>query len=49
LSKESDLKEAIDYYLSGLANWNKSLIHSVQKISEYTSGVLVEKVKEKIN
>lgn len=48
LSDDANLEEAIDYYLTGLTNWNKSLIHSVQKISDYTSGVLVEKVKEKI-
>ncbi|HEL2401372.1 TPA: accessory Sec system protein Asp1 [Streptococcus suis] len=49
LFRDGGLLAAIDFYLSGLTNWNKSLIHSVQKISEYTSGVLVEKVKEKIN
>ncbi len=40
--------EAIDFYLTGLTNWNKSLIYSVQKIADYTKGVLVEKMKEKI-
>ncbi|HFI0218821.1 TPA: accessory Sec system protein Asp1 [Streptococcus suis] len=49
LFRDGGLLAGIDFYLAGLTNWNKSLIHSVQKISEYTSGVLVEKVKEKIN
>ncbi|MCL4935647.1 accessory Sec system protein Asp1 [Streptococcus suis] len=49
LFKNGGLLAGIDFYLAGLTNWNRSLIHSIQKISDYTSGVLVEKVKEKIN
>ncbi len=38
----TDLEEGLHYYLDGLANWNESLVNSVQKIVAYTSGNLVQ-------
>lgn len=40
----SELKEAYDYYLLTLRNWNESLVYSVSKIGEYTSGSVVKKI-----
>ncbi|HFI0150649.1 TPA: accessory Sec system protein Asp1 [Streptococcus suis] len=48
LTDGGDLGAALNYYLDGLSHWNESLIYSVRKISDYTSGVLVEKIKEKV-
>lgn len=46
--EEADLFIALDYYLTGLANWNRSLVYAVQKIEDYTSGRLVRRLLEKI-
>lgn len=48
VSDEADLFIALDYYLTGLANWNRSLICAVQKIEDYTSGRLVARLLDKI-
>lgn len=49
LNSIPELKEALQYYLVGLANWNKSLVYTVQKIADYTSGSLVLKLIESLN
>lgn len=46
LSDMSQLDQALLYYLDGLKNWNESLIYSIRKIADYTSGVLVENMKD---
>lgn len=43
---QEDLQEAIGYYLEGLSNWNKSLVYTVQKMGDYTSGRVIEQWKE---
>lgn len=48
IQEAADLRKAIDYYLIGLGNWNRSLVDTVQKIEEYTSGQLVERLVSKI-
>lgn len=48
LMDEADLFIALDYYLTGLANWNHSLVHAVQKIEDYTSGRLVTRLLDKL-
>lgn len=48
ISTSSELPEALDYYLEGLSNWNRALVHSVQKIEEYTSGRLMERLVAKV-
>lgn len=40
----ADLKNAYDFYLFSLRNWNKALVFAVSKIGEYTSGLVVEKI-----
>lgn len=32
-------------YLDGLKNWNRSLVYSVKKIEEYTSGMIVDRIE----
>lgn len=44
----SRVSEATRYYLDGLANWNKALVYAVQKIADYTSGRLVNKLLSKL-
>lgn len=48
IETSEDLKAALDYFLKGLKNWNESLVYSVQKISDYTSGKLVQKIKDSL-
>lgn len=48
VKEEADLFIALDYYLTGLANWNKSLVYAVQKIEDYTSGRLVSRLLDKM-
>lgn len=48
INDNTELKDAINFYFKGLRNWNESLVYSVNKITEYTSGKIVEKWKEYI-
>ncbi|MDY3024237.1 MAG: accessory Sec system glycosyltransferase Asp1, partial [Streptococcus hyovaginalis] len=41
-----DLAKAIVYYTDGLANWNKALVRTVQKMADYTSGRLITQWKD---
>ena len=41
-----EIVQALHYYLDGLANWNKSLIYSLNRITEYTNGNIVGRWKE---
>lgn len=45
LEELSDLPEVLTYYFDGLTNWNKSLVHTVQKMGDYTSGRLIRQLK----
>lgn len=45
LGAEFDLSKALAYYFEGLANWNASLVHTVQKMADYTSGRLLQEWK----
>lgn len=49
LKSASELEEALRYYLSGLSNWNQSLIWSLRRISEYTNGTIVDRWKRAMN
>ncbi|CAM3209744.1 hypothetical protein STPL106120_00460 [Streptococcus pluranimalium] len=44
----SEIPQALSYFLDGLSHWNRSLVYSVQKIGEYTSGNLAQKVMESV-
>lgn len=44
LKDEESLMVALVYYLTGLANWNRSLVYAVKKIDDYTSGRLVDRL-----
>ncbi|MEW4354193.1 accessory Sec system protein Asp1 [Streptococcus pneumoniae] len=48
LSDIKDLPDALDYYLTGLSHWNESVMYAAQKIVAYTSGSLVEKIKNSV-
>ncbi|MFH0358345.1 accessory Sec system protein Asp1 [Streptococcus sp. A27] len=41
-----DLTEAVAYYFDGLTNWNRSLVSTVQKMGDYTSGRIIDQWKE---
>lgn len=41
----SDLVPAIEFYLVGLRNWNQALVYATNKISDYTNGEIVDKIK----
>ncbi|WP_278751493.1 accessory Sec system protein Asp1 [Liquorilactobacillus nagelii] len=42
--KEIDqLKQAINFYLVGLTNWNQALVYAAKRISEYSSKNLIKK------
>lgn len=45
LKEVEQLGEAIDFYCIGLTNWNQSLVYTVQKMAEYTSGTLLHQWK----
>ncbi|MTB57708.1 accessory Sec system protein Asp1 [Streptococcus uberis] len=45
LRDTQELSLAMSYYFDGLANWNASLVYAVEKMSEYTSGRLLERWK----
>lgn len=45
ITNKSDLSEALLYYFDGLSNWNRSLVYTVQKMGEYTSGRILEQWK----
>lgn len=49
VSPEADLASALQFYLAGLANWNQSLVYSVQKMADYTSGRILEQWQELLN
>ena len=41
-----ELSRAVEYYFEGLSNWNRSLVYTVQKMGDYTSGNIIAKWKE---
>nr|WP_307962837.1 accessory Sec system protein Asp1 [Streptococcus uberis] len=43
ISQLSDLPKGIDYFFKGLANWNKSLVYSIEKIADNTGSALISK------
>ncbi|HEO7020440.1 TPA: accessory Sec system protein Asp1, partial [Streptococcus agalactiae] len=43
ISDSTELNNAIDYYFDGLMNWNKSLVYSVKKMGDYTSGKILQR------
>lgn len=45
LADDKELSKAIHYYFDGLKNWNHSLVFSVQKMADYTSGRILEQWK----
>lgn len=45
LSPLAELDLALDYYFTGLSNWNRALVYTVQKMSDYSSGQLLEQWK----
>ncbi|WP_159591324.1 accessory Sec system protein Asp1 [Streptococcus halichoeri] len=45
LESLDDLDLAFDYYFTGLANWNRALVDTVQKMADYTSGQLLAQWK----
>lgn len=40
------LKDAMQYYLVGLAHWNEALVYCVQQVEKYASGTIVKQWKE---
>ncbi|KHD44389.1 accessory Sec system protein Asp1 [Streptococcus hongkongensis] len=38
-----ELEKAINYFFTGLKNWNKSLVYSIERIAEFTGPALIEK------
>lgn len=42
------LKEAMSYYLVGLAHWNEALVYCVSQAEKYTSDTLVGRMRERI-
>lgn len=44
-----ELTQALQFYLDGLANWNQALVYSVEKISDYTSGRLVNRLVAQVD
>lgn len=42
----NQLEKELHYYFDGLANWNQSLVYSVRKMADYTSGRLLDKWKK---
>lgn len=49
LSPEANLETALHFYLDGLANWNRSLVYTVQKMADYTSGRILEQWRQLLN
>ncbi|HFH9836900.1 TPA: accessory Sec system protein Asp1 [Streptococcus suis] len=41
-----EVVKAVSYYFDGLSNWNRSLVYTVQKMGEFTSGKIIEHWKE---
>ena len=41
-----EIVQALRYYLDGLANWNQSLIYSLNRITEHTNGNIVDRWKK---
>lgn len=48
LNHLEELEEVLHYYLDGLFNWNRSLVYTVEKIAEHTSGQVVQKIKNSL-
>ena len=46
LEDEAETEEALRFFLAGLGNWNRALVTSLRKISDYTNGNIVKKWKE---
>lgn len=42
------LKEAMSYYLQGLAHWNEALVYCVSQAEKYTAGTLVSNMRKRI-
>ncbi len=42
---DPELKEATDFYLTGVKNWNQALAQAAQRIADYTSGKIVTQMK----
>lgn len=42
------LKEAMSYYLVGLAHWNEALVYCVSLAKKYAAGTLVSQMRERI-
>jgi accessory secretory protein Asp1 len=42
------LKEAMSYYLVGLAHWNEALVYCVSQAKKYAAGTLVSHMRERI-
>lgn len=48
LNKGYSIEDAINYYFTGLKNWNDSLVYSIDKLLENSGKKLVEKWKNKL-
>ncbi|HFU4059781.1 TPA: accessory Sec system protein Asp1 [Streptococcus suis] len=46
LKHTGDLEAAVQYFCDGLANWNRSLVKSVELMTDYTGGNLIKQWKE---
>ncbi|HFI0518049.1 TPA: accessory Sec system protein Asp1 [Streptococcus suis] len=46
LTDVEEINKAVHYFCDGLANWNQSLVGAVERMSDYTSGRLIEQWKE---
>lgn len=46
ITTDEELEKALHFYFDGLANWNQSLVYSVQKMADYTSGRLLARWKK---
>lgn len=42
----SNLQNAVNYYLDGLAHWNEALVYNIHLIAEFTGDTIVERWKE---
>lgn len=43
IKKIDQLKQAVNFYLVGLTNWNQALVYAAKRISEYSSKNLIKK------
>jgi len=44
-----NLYDGLDYYLTGLAHWNESMIYCINMIERYTDNEIVKKVRLMLN